>query len=809
MSKPGPRCSECPLKDSPGIVWGTGPSSAKLAIIGQNPEQTEIDTGLPFSGVSGASLSLRLGQAGISREQSFVTNAVKCFVKAGVAVPSKALECCYPLLEKELSLLPQAKTYLTLGAPAFSIFSGKKLLTTTDGKGGYKKDPKVWLRGCPYILSYSAKKAIIPTFHPAYLGYTGNRDRFIFEMDLKKAKRFADGEGDFTQPVFNYKPTNQEVREYVEECIAKSNVGLDIETPEKAATDEEELVGSGAGNINVVGISSRIGEAIGVQPDQFDLLEPLYTLPSVNLFIFNALFDRYHIEAKRGVKLSCQVIDVMLGLHELHSDFQAKNLAIACSLYTDLPFHKNLAKSKPDYYNALDTYGVLWAGLNMLEKMKELNCLDHFLKLTNACLPIVEELRTKGPRADVAKAENFEMMCYKALKQYNTYWDKILPNTSWSSPKQLLPLFTAQGLPVQYQMRKDRKTGKRTKTATLNEKALEKYRDTHKSQIAGLVLLMRKLKKARDFTQLHQSDGFIHATYGMHFQKQGRIQTRNPDLQNTPEGLVSLGRDSKGEEQYAVRPREIVIPDDENHVIITADFAQIELRLFAKQANERKLLDEIEKGTYIYGITYEAIYKRPFFANVPPGEAKSKKYRAPYVTAKELLVAKTGPLGWIYGREDYTETGMSKEESKMFGALMHQTYPAISEFQKKLDREVRRANYLRNPFNRIRWVANPVLMRNEYLSFLGQGTAVDVLILNALLPLHAGLAQFGEHCRLIFTVYDSIGVNCPKDTARDCVEFIRENMENYLKETNGGILDGFTIPVDIKVGRSWGEADSG
>ncbi|KKL65399.1 hypothetical protein LCGC14_2155360, partial [marine sediment metagenome] len=367
---------------------------------------------------------------------------------------------------------------------------------------------------------------------------------------------------------------------------------------------------------------------------------------------------------------------------------------------------------------------------------------------------------------------------------------------SWSAPKQLQPVFQRMKMPVRYRMRKDRKTGARKRTVTVDEKVLIEYRDKHKNQLAGLILLMRKLKKASDFTHLHQKDGFIHATYGMHFQRQGRIQTRDPDLQNTPSGLVPAGKDEQGAEQYLVRPREIVVPDNDSDNVIVADFAQIELRLYAIQANERVLLDEIAKGTYIYGIVYETIYKRSFFL---PGKPRTKEFKAPYVTAKELLVAKTAPMGWIYGREDYTETGMSEVESKMFGKLMHSTYPAIAAFQDKLGREVRMKGYLRNPFNRIRPVANPYFMRNDYLSFMGQGTAVDVLIKNALLPLHKGLHQFGEHCRLIFTVYDSIGVNCPKDTTPDCIEFIRKNMEAPLEE-----LEGAVIPAEITFGDSWG-----
>jgi len=795
MSKPGPLCEKCPLKDKPGPVWGVGPSSAKLAAIGMGPASDEIRENLPFVGPAGVTLNTGLTEAGLSRESLFITNLVKCQTEPGKPLPAKAIECCAPLLEKELETLRYCKTYLTLGSEPFYAFTRKTLHIWTDGKGKYKKDPNFWLRGMPYITSYLNKQAILPTMHPVYLNYTGFADRLLFLADLKKAKRFAEGSAQFIEPHFNYKPTNQEVEEYAKECLSLQDIGLDIETPEKAATDEEELVGSGAGKIDVIGLSARIGESIGVQPDQFELLAGLLSRRSVRLFVFNGLFDLYHLRTHFEIK--AQSIDVMLALHELHSDFKAKNLAVALSLYTDLPFTKNLAKTQPDLYNCVDTFGALWAGLNMLEEMKQLGILSHFLNFTNAVLPVCEALRLKGPKADIKQAQKYLLLCGKAYEQYEDYWTKILPSVSQTSPVQLRALFKSQNYTLRWKMTKDRETGKRRRTETVDEKSLESL-SKQGSQLANLVLLMRKLKKASDFTELYQQDGFIHATYGVHFQKQGRIQTRNPDLQNVPEALVPMGKSEDGSTKYLVYPRNIIVGDTPEHDIIVADFAQIELRLYAKQANEHALLDEIAKGTYIYGVCYEAIYHRSFFASVPPGEPKSKKYMAPYVTPKELLVAKTGPLGWIYGRQDYTETGMTKEESNAFGRLMHSTYPAIAEFQRKLDFQARRMGYLINPFGRLRRVPNPQVIRNEYLSFMGQGTAVDVLIKNALLPIHEALPDFGA--RLIFTVYDSIGINCPRQHTPAVCELVSKYMQSPLEE-----LDGFIIPCEIKSGASWGE----
>ena len=119
MSKPGPLCHLCPLVEALGVVWGEGPPTAKLVIIGQNPGPEEIkpdEQGRrhPFAGGSGTVLNIALLHGGGSRERSFVTNIVKCFVAPGLPVPPKAIECCRPLLQKELNLVSKASTILTL-----------------------------------------------------------------------------------------------------------------------------------------------------------------------------------------------------------------------------------------------------------------------------------------------------------------------------------------------------------------------------------------------------------------------------------------------------------------------------------------------------------------------------------------------------------------------------------------------------------------------------------------------------------------------------------------------------------------------
>lgn len=370
--KPGPLCHLCPLQTSPGVVWGVGSPNARLVRIGMCPGPEEITSGEPFSGKSGNLLEQVSRKVGISRERSYTTNIVKCLVPPGQQLPQKAVDCCAPLLQKELEMLQFHDTILTLGGEAFHAFTHKKLLAQSPMRKGHKKppDPNVWLRGCVYPLG--SKRVIIPAVHPSYLLRTGFKDILFFERDLDRARRFAEGLGVRINDTYNYTPTSHEVQEYVEECNRSGEFGLDIETT-YPVTDEEEAVAEDIYKILVVGISHSIGSCLGVPPDLFTLLQPLFQHRDrrTRCYTYNWGFDGYHLAKLFDLK-GIQAFDVMKAFYLVYPDSQRHDLATALSWWTDMPYHKNLQFSQGDLYNARDTYGALWAGREAEKELRSL-----------------------------------------------------------------------------------------------------------------------------------------------------------------------------------------------------------------------------------------------------------------------------------------------------------------------------------------------------------------------------------------------------------------------------------------------------
>jgi uracil-DNA glycosylase family 4 len=794
MSKPL-HCRGCPLESAPGpIVWGEGPACSKLAIIGQNPGPDEISTrrdsgelGRPFVGPSGRILWRAFSLQRASRESFFVTNVVKCFVKPGQPVPQQAVQRCLPFLLQELEALREGTTILTVGALPFETLTGRSFTTVTN-----RKDPRKWLRGCvwnvkhagPSAVPFSPKIRLIPTMHPSYLIQSGFRESPVFEADVEKAIRFARGGGIEYEESFNYNPSEAEIYDYVQECFDKHQYGVDIETPE-SAVDEEEASLTSEVPIQVVGISHSIGSCLGVPARSIPLLKGLFASHELHLFAFNWAFDGFHLGKRFSIR--SKPFDVMLALNCLYSDLRPKDLGMACSLLTDLPFFKNWSKGDPNRYNAYDTFGCLWAGLEAWKRMKKIEGLEKcFWKQDMAVQPVCVDMHVRGAKCDVRAAQETELSCYRALNPYIDFWNKSFPTVDWQSPQQLLPLFQAQGLPTRYAVRM-KKDKSKIKTPTLDEDTLNEYAEKFGSQTAKLILQMRKLKHAADFTNIYWKDGYSHPQYKIHGQKMGRIQNKDPDMQNIPEEIEGT------------HPRKIIVPDDKDSVIVFADFGQIEFWCYAFASKCAKMLAAKAEGRYIYGLFYEQIFNEPFFKG-----GVTKAHRRSDTAPWKLLVAKSGPLGMLYGRfwssmaDAWVQFGVSKQKAKEMWESFHSNFPEIGLYHTQQLEEAKRNGYLQNYFGRIRRFPNVAAQRNELLSFTGQANGADILRSKALVPLSHSLPDFGA--RLILAIHDSIGVSCPRRFALDCAKHVRATMESPIEEMNG-----FNIPAAVYIGENWND----
>jgi uracil-DNA glycosylase family 4 len=782
--------------DDSKVVWGEGPFSAKVILIGQNPGEQEMIDGRPFAGGSGRVLDRACQRVGLARSACYVTNIAKHFVQPGRPLPQSMITQDRPMLEKELDMLKDAEVIVTLGKEPFDALTGKNLKTRHHRKNA-EKSPNYWLRGCPFLWERKGKKYwILPAVHPSFVMRTGFAEGPLFENDLDRARRFNEGARPPDEH-FNYTATDQEVIKYVRECIRSGTCGLDIETPE-AAINDDDLDPLYITPIELVGLSAEIGESVGVRPDQLHLLSPLLEgtnplQPKVTCWSHNGgNFDFYHLK-KNGFSLAgIRRADAMLGMHLLWPHLTNKDAATCFSIFCDIPYYKNTRLLDPQFYNTVgncrDTYGALWAGRNILRAMRAYPRMEDCFWNTMKICDLINEMRVEGVNTDVNKANRVYLTLMKTLAQYEAWWNKNIPFTSWSSPKQLIELFRKMGMPIfkRTRQKKDEDGNKVvTKSETMDDEALEEY-VKRGNKTAALIQTMRTLKHAGDFVSIAKEDGKIHPRLKIHGQVGGRIQAVDGNVQVIP--VVISG----------IYPRSIVVPDaPERQVIITADYSQIELRLYVIQSKAQRMLDRIASGDYIYGIFYEDIFKKPFFTE---GMKRVKANIHPNVQEWELLVAKSWPLGFIYGRGIPSPTGLpiTPADCRRLHSTFHSENPEIGRFHTQLEFEANRKGYLISPFGRIRRFWNPKQQRNDLLAFPGQSVAVDVLIKNALIPLPDLIRPYGG--RVLFPVHDSVICQCNVDQVERVHDIIKRTMESPLPE-----LDGHSIPVEVKIGPSWGE----
>jgi DNA polymerase I-like protein with 3'-5' exonuclease and polymerase domains len=384
------------------------------------------------------------------------------------------------------------------------------------------------------------------------------------------------------------------------------------------------------------------------------------------------------------------------------------------------------------------------------------------------------------------------------LQRYEAWWETNIPQFSWSSPKQLIELFEARGVKVPNKKRTHPKTKAVYYSKSVDDGFLEDLEEGG-NQTAKLVRVMRSLRKAGDFLNIAEPDGRVYCRAKPHGQVGGRIQTVNFNMQTIPEEISGSS------------PRDCIIAERDTDLIISADFSQIEFWAYAWYSKCKRALEIKESGEYLYGAFYEDIWKEPFFN---PNSRRTKADRADSVPPWKLLVAKSWPLGFTYGRGDPNPADqglpIDKSRGRQIRTQFHRDYPEFGMLHRDLQHRAAKHRYLQTVFGRTRLFPNPEGQYTQICAFPGQTTAVDVLIRNVLVPLPALLkAHFGERSRILFTVHDSgiMNVNCgtedgllSRSKALDAYDLVKASFESPIPE-----MDGFIFPAEVKMGPNWGQ----
>ena len=345
-----------------------------------------------------------------------------------------------------------------------------------------------------------------------------------------------------------------------------------------------------------------------------------------------------------------------------------------------------------------------------------------------------------------------------------------------NSPKQLGDvLFNQMNLP------KPVKYGK-GKTISTAVDVLEQLALTH--DIARLVLEYRQLSKLKSTyvdalpALLNSATGRLHTTFGQTGTATGRLSSANPNLQNIPI-RTELGREIRA--AFTVEP---------GHVLLAADYSQIELRLLAHFSQDPLLVEAYRRGDDIHTLTASQVF------GVPPL----------MVTADHRRQAKVVNFGIVYGLSAFglSQTlGIEPREAKQFIDAYFEKYKGVRAFIDKTLDEARRHQKVTTLFGRVRPIPDINSKNANQRGFAErtavntplQGTAAD-LIKIAMIRIAAALREQDLKSRMTLQVHDELVFEVPEQEVETMRTLVRDQMET---------VHPLTVPllVEIGVGKNW------
>ena len=278
--------------------------------------------------------------------------------------------------------------------------------------------------------------------------------------------------------------------------------------------------------------------------------------------------------------------------------------------------------------------------------------------------------------------------------------------------------------------------------------------------------------------QLADEQDRVHTTFTQNVTATGRLSSINPNLQNVP---------TRTEEGKKIRGGFVV---DEDKVLISADYAQFELRLAAVLSGDEKLIEDFNNGVDIHTKTAAEVY------HVPMDE----------VTKDQRRLAKVVNFGIIYGMSAKglaDATGMSIQEAKEFEDRYFALRKPIADKLKSYLEQARSQGYVETYFGRRR--PTPDVKSPNFVVRMGaeraaqnmpiQGTEADLMKV-AMIRLDGKLPKGAE---MIMQVHDSIMVECKPDVMEETKKVLKEVMEGVAPEL------GVKLEVDVKDGHRWSE----
>jgi DNA polymerase-1 len=510
----------------------------------------------------------------------------------------------------------------------------------------------------------------------------------------------------------------------------------------------------------------------------------------------NLKFD-IEILKSLGVEVNGALYDSML-IHYLLNPDARHNMDYLAEAYLDyspVPIESLIGKrganqrtmdvvplEKIGQYAAEDADIALQLRLKLFEMLEKENMQTLYTEVEAPLVGVLADMEAAGVRVDIESLKELNFIYTKDLEALEIEirdWAQE-PELNISSPRQL-------GI-VLFEKLKISGNAKKTKTKqySTDEETLMSLRELH--PIVDKILEHRSLKKLLSAyieslpSLINKWTGKIHTSFNQAVTSTGRLSSNNPNLQNIPI------RDVKGREI-----RKAFIPSDDEHILLSADYSQIELRLMAHFSQDPGMIEAFAQNEDIHAATAAKIYHIDITQ----------------VTKEQRSKAKTANFGIIYGISVFglsQRLNISRTEAKQLIDGYFTSYPKVKDYMEATISEAQKTGYAKTIFGRRRYLRDinsgnstmrGMAERNAINAPI-QGTAADIIKI-AMISINRIFKEKKLNTTMILQVHDELVFDVYKPELEDVKQIVVNEMQNAAR---------LSVPliVECGIGANWLEA---
>ncbi|MCW3462437.1 DNA polymerase I [Chitinophaga nivalis] len=627
----------------------------------------------------------------------------------------------------------------------------------------------------------------------------------------------------FGTPIEAETPAPVETAEAINILLADKNINNTphdyqlTDTPEKRAallqlllqhaevSFDTETTGTDANAADIVGMSFSVQKGTGYYiplPADHNAakaiiheFEPLFHSDKIMLIGQNIKYDMLVLKWY-GMEITTPVFDTMLA-HYLIEPEGRRNMDVLSAQYLQYEpvsietligkkgkgqgTMRDVEVEKVKEYAAEDADITLQLKEKFAPVLPERKVDNVFYEVENPLVKVLADMEFEGIAIDTQALADYSRELETEIKRAEeSVYEQAGVRFKLASPKQL-------GEVLFEKLQLDPKAKKtRTGQYATGEDVLQKLSNKHK--IVEDILIFRELSKLKSTyvdalpLLLNKRTNRIHTSYNQAVAVTGRLSSNNPNLQNIPI------RTDRGREV-----RKAFVPRNEEFVLLSADYSQIELRIIAAISEDTQMMEAFRQGIDIHAATAAKVY------NVALEDVTSDMRRN----------AKSVNFGIIYGVSAFglsENLGIPRSEAKMLIDNYFAQYPAIKKYMDDQIAFAQRNGYVQTILGRKRWLkdinsSNAVVRgfaERNAINMPIQGTAADMIKL-AMISIHKAFKEHGFKSRMILQVHDELVFDAHRDEVEMIKPLIIDCMRNALP---------LAVPVEAEmgVGNNWLQA---